>query len=441
MSTVNNELEMLHIVKDSDIQDIQDKQDSEPSNLPSASSSQNRELKRRRVYNSSETQGLGEGEDSIVMEEDEDMVESIEELERRAEVFTSTFMDKIDVCWDEIVQRLLKSEFWINREESLNMMDSEVQALKGENAELKRRLMLAEGRLTRAEKELELTKEKVIDLTSRSMRDNLIIKNVEESRGEDIEEKIKNVLKDNVKMDDNKLTKVDILSCHRIGKYHPKHTRSIVARFTRKSKALVMQHLKNLKDDESGVKIQEQYPPEIHMRRSKLWPQFIQAKQNNQEARFITDKLLVDNMVINPPKDRITNINTDVTKTALDISLKAKHTPVMTLENNSYQGHTIPVESADDVIPAIQALCSDQRVAGSSHIVYAYRIGREGSFISNFEDDGDWGGGREIMAVLEKHKLFNHVVAVSRWNGGRMSGQSRFKHIQATAEAAVVKLA
>jgi hypothetical protein len=394
-------------------------------------SGQRRERKRRKVAISP---GLSSQEESFeradIMQAD---TESMDDQEK-SQVFTSVFMDKIDVCWEEIVDRIINADFWKNREESLNQMDSEIQELKEENANLRKRLKHTEGRLTRTEKELEVTKEKVIDLTARSMRDNLIFKNVEESRGENVEEKVMRILQTKLNITDER---IEIHRAHRVGKYNTRYTRNIVVCFTSKSKATIMKHLKNL-PKEDVIKIQEQFPPEVHMRRSKLWPQFIHAKQNNHEARFNMDRLIVNNKVINPPKDKVADINLDVTSKAM--SMTAKHTPVSSTDNNHYQGHTIPVTCADDVVPAIRALCSEQRVAGSSHLVYAYRIGHEGSYLSNFEDDGEWGGGREVMKVMDEHKLFNQIVAVTRWNGGRMIGPSRFKHIRETAEKAVSSL-
>jgi hypothetical protein len=382
-----------------------------------------KEKKRRRVK-SSETSQEGSVGDMSDMEDVEDT---------REHEFLSDFMDKVDVSWDEILAKITGSEFWITREASINVMNDEIQELRKENDHLLKRLRYSEGRLTRVEKDLGEAKEKIIDLTSRSMRDNLIFKNVVETEGEDVEVKITNILKNDLKMNVSDCDTIDIKRAHRVGKTSQKYHRNIVACFSSKSKSTIMRHLKNLPKD--GIKITEQYPPEIHMRRNKLWPQFIEAKDNQQEARFNMDKLIVNNKVIHPPKDKVVDINLDVS--ARSLTLTSKHTPVTTKDSNHFQGHTIPVTSYDDVVPAIRTLCSDQRVAGSSHLVYAYKIGNEHSYISNFEDDGEWGGGREVMKVLDDNNLFNYVVAVTRWNGVKTLGQSRFKLIEDTAKKAV----
>ncbi len=350
------------------------------------------------------------------------------------------FMDVVDDNWDALIEKLKGSSFHQDQEIAMNQLDQDMEDLKRENMSLRQRLAYAEGRLTRTEKKLEEANEKILDLTSRSMRDNLIFKNIEETRGEteaDIERKLSSVFKDKLKLNENELSGIQIERAHRMGKpgkQGDRRPRNIIAKLSSKGKGKVMSHLKNLSRSDS-IRIQEQYPPEIHARRNKLWPQFIQSKQSGKPAKFSGDKLIVENKVLNPPRDRVNDINLDVTTRAME--MKPKHTPVMTMDRSHFQGHIVPIKSTDDVIPALQALCHDQRVAGSTHIVYAYRIGNDKYNISNFEDDGEWGAGRQVMGVLDNRQCYNHLVAVTRWYGGQHLGPSRFQHIQQMANQAV----
>lgn len=402
--------------------------------------SQQRRNKRPRLCRSSNSNTsaeveVGELEELKDSGDMADMVDDKDDDMKYGEEFMSNFVDRIDVCWNDIVDRITQSQFWKSQEEAMNRMDTDLNELKEENAALRKRLLFSEGRLTRVEKELDKAKEKIIDLTSRSMRDNLIFKNAEETRGEDVEEKIRKILKDKLQIQNSE--SLEIQRAHRTGKPGAGYTRNIVARFSSKSKGVVMRHLKNLRRDDA-IKISEQYPPEVNLHRSKLWPQFIEAKENHKDTRFNVDTLIIENKVVKPPKDKIMDINMDATSRAM--SLKPKHTPVNSSSNSHFQGHIIPVESIDDVIPAVQALCSEPRVAGAAHLIYAYKIGNEESYLSNYEDDGEWGGGREVMKVLDEKRCFNHVVAVTRWHSGRVLGPSRFKLIKEMAEKAVAKV-
>ena len=118
--------------------------------------------------------------------------------------------------------------------------------------------MLTEARLTRAEKKLDEAQEKIQDLTTRSMRDNLVIKNVEEKKGES-EEQIKGTLnsmfKDRLKLTDEDLQSVQIDRVHRVGKPRKpgSRPRNIVAKLSSKGKSTIMSKIKLLKMERGTI--------------------------------------------------------------------------------------------------------------------------------------------------------------------------------------------
>lgn len=406
---------------------------SNPSKDTTSSRSMHKHDKKR--IRSSDTDPETSTMDTPSNEEIAHMASAMEEEEQ----FTD-FIARIGDHWDGIVQKIQQSSMWKDMEESLNQAHEDIHNMSKENEVLKKRLHQTEGRLTRVERKLEEANEKIIDLTARSMRDNLIFKNVEEENGENLDEVITNICRNKLKMSEEDIKDVQIERVHRGRKpaRGRERCRDIIAKFTSKGKSKIMLHLKNMRRDEV-MKIQEQFPPEIQARRNKLWPQFIQARQSKKEAKFVMDKLIVNKQVIKPPQDKVKDINLDVAECSLN--MRTKHTPACTSGNNHFQGHIVPVGSPDDVIPAIQALCRDQRIAGASHIAYAYQIGNERRFISNYEDDGEWGAGKEIMTIVNNNKCFNHLVAVSRWYSGTNLGPDRFRLIRSMAEEAVALVA
>lgn len=350
-------------------------------------------------------------------------------------VGASEFMTHINNNWDAILLRLQNSLAWREKEDWANSMDTEIQDLRRENELLRKRLLVTEGRLTRTEKKLDEANNKIIDLTSRSMRDNLIFKNIEEHEGEDLEGILRNILKEKLKIRDTDMEVINFERIHRMGgKPSGGRSRNIIAKISSKGKQVIMAHLRNLPSNDS-LKVQEQFPPEVNARRNKLWPMYIEARQSGKTAKFNVDKLVVDKKVIKAEPDRVKDINMDVTSRSLE--MQVKHTTVTTNEGSHFQGHAVEVTSTDDVIPAIQALCKDHGVAGSSHVMYAYRIGNENRYVSNYEDDGEWGGGREIMRTLDSEQCFNKLIAVTRWQGGRNLGPNRFQYIRDTAKQAI----
>ena len=94
-------------------------------------------------------------------------------------ISSMSLMSIMEQNWSVFIEKLSQSSFWKEHEYSLNSMEKDIYALRKENTALRQRLMLTEGRLTRAEKKLDEAQEKILDLTTRSMRDNLVIKNVE----------------------------------------------------------------------------------------------------------------------------------------------------------------------------------------------------------------------------------------------------------------------
>ena len=193
----------------------------------------------------------------------------------------------------------------------MKYMDESIVELKNENNELRKRLKITEGRLTRAEKKLDDANEKILELTTRSMRDNLIFKNVEEKQNEsekDIEDKLKGICRERLKPTDDDMGMVHIEKLQHVGKpgrSGDKRARNIVAKLSSKGKSVILAHLKNLSHGgNNDIKIQEQYPPEVHLRRNKLWLLFLEAKQSGQNVKYQVDKLRVSNKLVNPPHDK-----------------------------------------------------------------------------------------------------------------------------------------
>lgn len=346
-----------------------------------------------------------------------------------------------EVLWDflkenvgVIVQKIMSSNEW---KDSMQSHEDSIMALSEENHELRNRLAITEGALTRCEMVIRRLEEKVVDLTARSMRDNLIIKNISEEQTEkdtDIEEKLRSTLRSELNIPEQEMKSITIQRAHRVGKKSRDRPRNIVTKLNSKGKSVIMRHLRNLKK-ESKVKITEQYPPEVHANREKLWPMFLEAKKQGKTARWHVDKLHIDGRVHHPPKDRNKDINLDVVDEAM--KLKTQHTSVISKNGNHFQAHVVGISTTDQVIPALKALCADSRIAGASHVAYAYRTGRESYSISNYEDDGEWGAGKRIMEGIKESNSYNILVCVACWHGGSLMGPSRFDVIKELSKEAI----
>jgi hypothetical protein len=357
------------------------------------------------------------------------------------ETIAEAVMEYLQNNKDIIVKVVMDSDVVRNFEEALNNMHKEIDSLKEQNEELKHRLALSDGRLMRAEKEMDTVKEKVIEITARSMQNNVIFKNIPESVKETntlLEQKVVAFLKDEMKLNETDMKSVEIEKIHRVGaKRNGKNKqfiRNVIARFNSKGKDIIFQNIRNVNRD-CPIKINQQFPQEVHTRRDKLWDEFKAAKDAGQKPRWIVDKLQIGERIVTAPKDRVRDINLDIADTA--IKMDTRHTPTTAVEGNHFQGHSVPIKSVDDVIPAIKALYKDTRIAGASHVMYAYRVGKAEFSIANFEDDGEWGAGRKIMEILDRNEVYNRLICVTRWFNGKHVGSLRFDTIRQLAQDAI----
>ena len=262
------------------------------------------------------------------------------------------------------------------------------------------------------------------------MRDNIVVKNMEETKGENaqqIEEKLVKLFKESLQIKAEDMKQVEIQRAHRVGKYANTRTRNIVAKLNTKGKGIVLAHLNNI-NKSSKIKIVEQYPQEIHSNRNKLWQVYVEAKQNGKQASWTQDRLHIDGRTINPPKDKNTDINLDTTSAAT--KLKVKHTAIMTKDSTHLQAHIVNVTSRDDVIPALKAIRADIRVAQASFCSYAYRIGTEQQNVHNYDDDENWGKGKCIMESIARPNVYNKLICVSMWSTGKRASNPRSEAIQ-----------
>lgn len=82
--------------------------------------------------------------------------------------------------------------------------------------------------------------------------------------------------------------------------------------------------------------------------------------------------------------------------------------------------------SADEAKEFVKALCRKKKFARATHNTWAF-LGEAGP-VKN--DDGEAGAGMVIVRILEREKLRNHIVVVTRWFGGKQLGGDRFRHVQ-----------
>ena len=145
--------------------------------------------------------------------------------------------------------------------------------------------------------------EDILDLQSRSMRDNLLFFNFEEPNSfdgrasEDCSKVVLDFCSDTLQMTDAPNT-IKLDRAHRIGRYNPAKKRPIVAKFNFHQDKLSVKRKATelLKHSDFGVG--DQFPKPIQDRRRKLIPIMIKAKNDGKRAVLAYDKLYVNNVLI-----------------------------------------------------------------------------------------------------------------------------------------------
>lgn len=80
----------------------------------------------------------------------------------------------------------------------------------------------------------------------------------------------------------------------------------------------------------------------------------------------------------------------------------------------------------------LAALKSDCAYAKATHNSWGARL-RAGGPIKG--DDGEAGAGMVILRMLEREGVYDHLVVVTRWYGGKHLGGDRFRHVQTSVRA------
>ncbi len=91
-----------------------------------------------------------------------------------------------------------------------------------------------------------------------------------------------------------------------------------------------------------------------------------------------------------------------------------------------------PVQGRAGVQAFLAALKREKRFARATHNSWAVILTGEGPVKG---DDGEAGAGAIILRMLERERLHDTVIVVTRWYGGVHLGGDRFAHVTACVRA------
>ena len=329
-----------------------------------------------------------------------------------------------------------------------------IKDVTNESEGIKEQLYSTQGKVARLElKNLKL-EEQILSLESTHYSKDLMFYNVDDENNES-EQQLKNTIYDIIEHTmnvpsimvfnrHNPAGDVRIDTATRLGRYRDDKSRPVLVTFLSKSGRNIVYskpHTSKLKDD-IKIRISEHFPTIIKERRQTQIAHLKQLRDSNSETtnRISLNK---DKIFINGIERDTFAFQRNLLSSTTPISInfdKLKHSEKIVEKRSTFQAHSLKVQTLDQAAAARNAIYQNPQLAMATHIMYAYRIGdTRDSMETGFSDDDEVGGGSILMELLEKHKLSNVFICVTRIKKGFNIGSIRFKCIEKCAKELLLK--
>lgn len=111
----------------------------------------------------------------------------------------------------------------------------------------------------------------------------------------------------------------------------------------------------------------------------------------------------------------------------------------VTLKQSTFVARSIAIKSPDQARVALrQLLATNKELRDASHNITAWRVqGDYGGILEECNDDGESGGGRHILQVMQSSGVTGVLLVVTRWYGGIMLGTDRWRLMSQVARDAL----
>ena len=265
------------------------------------------------------------------------------------------------------------------------------------------------------------------------MKNNVIFYNIPE-KGNDHEAVVK-ILAESMQISAENMTFIEFEQVYRLGMSKRQNGRPLVAKCTTaKAKEIILKHSRNLRNTPYGLA--EQLPPEMVERKKHLIPSYKNAKSNNLPVKWKKDQLIINDS----PQRKLDDNEIYANSPPSENHNRFKHTEIKSIDDNRFQGHTIQIDNKSQVIPSLHALFENHQIAKATHNAYAYRVNEGHDLIENSCDDGEFGVGAKLLALLRQRNLTDVMIVVTRWSSKTNLGHRRFQYIDNVATIALDKL-
>jgi len=144
--------------------------------------------------------------------------------------------------------------------------------------------------------------------------------------------------------------------------------------------------------------------------------------ENNEEKEKINT---------NENKDLNKNKKNELTEYELFIEKGGIKSEILPEKDYAFQSHAINVKSKEEVDLYKSYLLSNNKIKKAIRNVFAFRFldEKSNSIIEDYDDDGEHYAGTRILGYLQKMKIYNILILVSRFNGDLHLKQHSTKYL------------
>ena len=376
--------------------------------------------------------------------EDEDFFDFDHQEETRA---SSALSQKITQLDKEITGRHGMAARLEELEAQMADLVNDLCKVKATNRDLRDQLQLLQSVVIKKDCQIDPLKKELVDQKGRSMRNNLLLHGVAETRGEDCPVIFRDYIGKGTDLTPNQVGSFVIERAHRIGPTRDsKNPRPIVAKllsFRDKQTILDAWRRKGGPPDvpKTKLKLTNQLPQETLHCRSLNYQLLDNAKASagggaELKYRMEGDKLTINNQMIKPPVGKLSAA--DILEVDSAARRRANLIPKGASRTASERGSTFSAEvfrttSIAEVRDIYKTSVGCPIKARANHNILAYCVGDTCGWI----DDDEHGAGRFLTTWMKRRNLNNTVVMITRQFGGTHLGTRRFELMQQVAKEAL----
>jgi len=302
---------------------------------------------------------------------------------------------------------------------------AEITALKEES-------IITESRITSLESAVVKLRKEIVELKEYSYSNNLVIDGIQEHRYENVEHKVMGFFARNLGIPYPEDMIID--TCHRMGRSNNNKPRPIIIRFVKRSdKMMVLQQGKYLAN--TRFHMWEHLPAEIKEERKDLFRERKERKGRGERVVVRGSRLVVDDVIvrdINKEKAKKVPKVERVNNRAAQLMKSVKATQQQIVDGSTFKGHFIPIESKNDIDPALMAVKAVAQTSSATHNVWAVVLGDH----RESDDDGEHTAGSQLLQTLVNSGK-QGIVVVARYYSGHDIGEKRFTAIKEVGKMAI----